>query len=164
MRSAANQSSSWTIMMKCWKSKKKIQERKSQEANQAVPSSKEPTWRKAGGSCSPPLNMHEEISPSHCPKTIYPELITPKSLGSWGVCRGHVELWGASVWWWARVWIFVASQKHPETRRLPTRTPKLFNLLSCNRQGFSTVPNDKSFGSLLRYHTYSWCIMGKPTF
>ena len=63
---------------------------------QVFPSCKEPTGRKAGGSCSPPLNMHEEKSPSCCPKTIYPELITPKSLGSWGVCRGHVELWGAS--------------------------------------------------------------------
>ena len=37
-------------------------------------------------------------------------------------------------------------------------------LLSCNRHGLSTVPNDKSFGSLLGYHTYSWCITGKPTF
>ena len=40
----------------------------------------------------------------------------------------------------------------------------LFKSLSCNRQGLSTVPNDKSFGSLLGYHAYSWCITGKPTF
>ena len=40
----------------------------------------------------------------------------------------------------------------------------LFKLLSCNHQGLSTVPNDKSFGSLLGYHAYSRCITGKPTF
>jgi hypothetical protein len=44
-------------------------------------------WKKAEGSCSPPLKKAWKLA-SYCPKAIQPRPTMPKPLGPWGIMLG----------------------------------------------------------------------------